>query len=114
MSLFKEREPSYTQLPPRNLAKRVATVYDALASQDSWKAKQDAEKERHALAQSEQESADERCQRFLSTRRSRNSKRPDDALTSERGASDASRKSIEGLNAKLHSLKSRLAQGCSH
>ena len=60
-------EPGYAQLPPRDSANRVVAVYDALVSQDGWKVKRDADKERQALAQSKQESTDERYQRLTNT-----------------------------------------------
>mgnify|MGYP000515174534 CR=1 FL=1 len=59
MSVFKEKEPQYAQLQPRELANKIASVYDNLASQDAWKVRQDADKEHQSLAQSEQESVDE-------------------------------------------------------
>ena len=37
MNLFKEKEPAYIQLPPRDLANKIVTVYDTLVSQDVWK-----------------------------------------------------------------------------
>ena len=58
MNLFKEKAPERVQPPPRSLANRVVAIYDALVSQDGWRAKQDADKERQALAQSEQVSTD--------------------------------------------------------
>ena len=34
MSLFKEKEPGYAQLPPRQLSMKTASAYDAFVSQD--------------------------------------------------------------------------------
>ena len=100
-------EPTYAQFPPRSLANETATVYDNLVSQGAWKARQDADKERQALAQSEQESIDERRQRLINAYWSRSSKRADAQAIPE---IDAARKLVEGLSSKLHSVKSRLAQ----
>ena len=50
LSLLKEREPNYAQPPPRRLSIKAIAACDALPSQDSWRVKQDADKERHALA----------------------------------------------------------------
>ena len=77
MSLLKEKEPGYAQLQPRSLASKVVAAYDALASRDGWRVKRDADKERQAIAQSEQESIDERYQRLVNARWSRGSKRAD-------------------------------------
>ena len=63
MSPLKERESGCIQSPPRELPKRIASARDALASRGGRRVKRDADEERHALAQSEQEAADERCQR---------------------------------------------------
>ena len=102
MSLFKEKESGYIQLPPRALANRIVAVYDALVSQDGWKVKQEADKEYQALAQSEQESTDEYFQKFTNTYWNRNSKYTVANAISE---VDASRKLIDGLNSKFHGMK---------
>ena len=107
MSAFKEKEPGYAQPPPRGLANKAASVYDSLASQDAWRVRQDAEKERQALAQSKRESVDERRQRLANACWDRSSKRTNAQATPE---VDASRELVEGLSSKLHSVKSRLAQ----
>ena len=94
-------------IPPRELANKDASTYDNLVSQDAWKARQDADKERQALAQSEQESTDERFQKFTNAHWSRSSKR---AVANAASEVDASRRLIDGLSSKLHGAKSRLAQ----
>ena len=96
MSLLKEKESGRAQPPPRESSKRVASAYDALASQDGWRAKRDADKERPALAKSEQETTDGHCQGLVNAYWSRSSKRADAQATTER---DASRRLVEGLSA---------------